>query len=41
MIRVNFDLRLPNKYMEWSRISQKSTVEDFIYKFHDCTIWTK
>ena len=41
MIRASVDLRVPNKYMERSRISQAPIVEDFIHKFHDCTIWTK
>ena len=40
-IRVSVDLRVPNQYMERSRISQAPIVEDFIHKFHDCTIWTK
>ena len=41
MIRASVDLRVPNQYMERSRISQAPIVEDFIQKFHDCTIWTK
>ena len=41
MIRASVDLRVPNQYMERSRISQAPIVEDFIHKFHDCTIWTK
>ena len=41
MIRASVDLRVPNKHMERSRISQAPVVEDFIHKFHDCTIWTK
>lgn len=41
MIRASVDLRVPNKYMERSRITQTPIVEDFIHKFHDCTIWTK
>ena len=41
MIRASVDLRVPNKHMERSRISQAPIVEDFIHKFHDCTIWTK
>ena len=41
MIRASVDLRVPNKYMERSRITQAPIVEDFIHKFHDCTIWTK
>ena len=34
-------LRIPNKHMERSRIAQTPTVEDFIHRFHDCSIWTK
>ena len=41
MIRASVDLRVPNKYMERSRITQPPVVEDFVHKFHDCTIWTK
>ena len=41
MIRASVDLRVPNQYMEKNRISQAPIVEDFIHKFHDCTIWTK
>lgn len=41
MIRASVDLRIPNKYIERSRISQAPIVENFIYKFHDCTFWTK
>ena len=41
MIRASVDLRVPNKYMERSRITQSPVVEDFIHKFHDCTLWTK
>ena len=41
MIRASVDLRVPNKYMERSRITQSPIVEDFIHKFHDCKIWTK
>ena len=41
MIRASVDLRVPNMYMERSRIIQPPIVEDFIHKFHDCNIWTK
>ncbi len=41
MIRASVDLRIPNKYMERNRISQATVVEDFIYKFHDCKIFSK
>ena len=41
MIRATVDLRVPDKYMERSQISQAPILEDFIHKFHDTTIWTK
>ena len=41
MIRASVDLRVPNKYMERTRIVQAPIVEDFIYKFHDCKVWSK
>ena len=41
MIRASVALRVPNKHMKRSRISQAPIDEDFIPKFHDCTIWTK
>ena len=41
MIRVSVDLRVPNQHMERSRITQPPVVEDFVHKFHDCTVWTK
>ena len=41
MIRASVDLRVPNKNTERSRIAQAPIVEDFIHKFHHCTIWTK
>ena len=41
MIRASVDFRVPNQFMERSRISQAATVKDFIHKFHDCTIWTQ
>ena len=41
MIRASVDLRVPNQYMERSRISQAPVLEDFTHKFHDCSIWTK
>lgn len=41
MIRASVDLRVPNKFMERSRITQPPVVEDFTHKFHDCQIWSK
>ena len=36
MIRASIDLRVPNKY-----ISQAAVVEDFMYKFRDCNVFSK
>ena len=41
MIRASVDLRVPNKHMERSRISQAPVVEDFTCKFHDCKVLSK
>ena len=41
MIRASIDLRIPNQFMERSRIAPTPTVEDFIYKFHDCTMFSE
>ena len=41
MIQASIDLRVPNKLMERTRISQATIVEDFTYKFHDCTVFSK
>ena len=41
MIRASVDLRVPNKFMERNRITQGPVVEDFMYKFHDCTVFSK
>ena len=41
MIRASVDLRVPNKHMERSRVTQTPIVEDFMHRFHDCSIWTK
>ena len=41
MIRACIDLTVPNKFMERNRITQGPVVEDFIYKFHDCVIFSK
>ena len=41
MIRASIDLRIPNHFMERNRIAPTPTVEDFVYKFHDCTMFSK
>ena len=41
MIRASVDLRVPSQFMERSRITQGPIVEDFMYKFHDCTVFSK
>ena len=41
MIRARVDLLIPNRSMEGNRILQAPVVEDFTYKFHDCTIVSK
>ena len=35
------DLGVPNQYMERHRITQGTVVVDFMYKFHDCVIFSK
>ena len=41
MIRASVELRVPNKFMERNRITQGPVLEDFMYKFHDCTVLSK
>ena len=41
MIRASVDLRIRNRSMERNRILQAPVVEDFTYKFHDCTIFSR
>ena len=41
MVRASVDLRVPNKYMDRNRISEATVVEDFEYKFHKATVFTK
>ena len=41
MIRASVDLRVPNQNMERQRITQETVVGDFMYKFHDCIIFSK
>ena len=39
MIRASVDLRVPNKHMERSRISQAPIIEDFIHKCTKLDLW--
>ena len=41
MIQASVDLRVPNKFMERSRITHGSIIEEFIHKFHDCQVFSK
>ena len=41
MIRASVDLRVPNQFMERHRITQGTIVENFMYKFHECTVFSK
>jgi hypothetical protein len=41
MIRACIDMRIANKSMERNRITQSPVVEDFIYKFHKCKVFSK
>ena len=41
MIRASIDMRIPNQSMKRSRCVQSRRVEDFIYRLHDCKIFTK
>ena len=41
IIRPSVDLRVPNQFMERHRITQGTLVEDFMYKFHDYTVFSK
>ncbi|XP_077869510.1 uncharacterized protein LOC144361201 [Saccoglossus kowalevskii] len=40
MIRASVDLRVPNKFMERTRITQGPVV-DFTSKFNDCVVFSK
>lgn len=35
------DLRIPNQFMERHKITQGAFVEDFVNKFHFCTVFSK
>ena len=41
MIRASIYMRIPNQSMKRSRCAQSPRVEDFIYRLHDCKIFTK
>ena len=41
MMRVCVDLHVPNKCMARHRITQGSAVEDFVYIFHVCRVFSK
>ena len=41
MIRACIDLRIPNKHVEKNRITLGRVVEDFMYKFHDCSMFSE
>ena len=41
MIRASIDMRIPNKSMKRSQCVQSPRVEDFIYRLHDCKVFTK
>ena len=41
MICACIDLRIPIKHMKRNRITQGPVVEDFMYKFHDCSKFSK
>ena len=41
MIRASIDMRIPNQSMKRSQCVQSPRVEDFIYRLHDCKIFTK
>jgi len=41
MIRASVDLRVSNQFIGRNRINQGPIVEDFMYTFHDCTVFSK
>ena len=41
MIRASIDMRIPNQSMKRSLYVQSPRVEDFVYRLHDCKIFTK
>ena len=40
-LRASIDMRIPNQSMKQSRCVQSSREKDFIYRLHDCEIFTK
>ena len=41
VIRACIDLGVPNKFMERNRVTQGPVVEECIYNFHDCEVFSK
>ena len=41
MTGASVDLRVPNKFMERSRVTHRSIIEEFTHKFHDCKVFSK
>ena len=41
MINARVGLRISNQYKERHRIIQRNLFEDCMYKFHDCTVFSK
>jgi hypothetical protein len=41
MIRASVNLRIPNKFMDRTRVTQNPTVEDFTFTFNNCKIFSK
>ena len=41
VIRACVDFRVPNKFMERNRVTQGPVVEECIYNFHDCEVFSK
>ena len=40
MIRASIEMRIPNQSMKRRQCVQSTRVEDFIYRLHDCKIYT-
>ena len=41
MIRARVELRAPNQFMKRNMITKRPIVDDFMYRFHDCTVYCK
>ncbi len=41
LIKTGIDMRIPNQPLKRCRCVQSPRVEDFIYRLHDCTIFTR